>query len=396
MQDTQGRRHGSVSRVQSLGTIVRVAFVSSHARAGGSERYLELLLEDLGGDWVAGVVTPQDGELVDRLRAAGHRVVVVETGTRGGVITGAIRLRAELKALGPQVVHANGIKAALVAGLAVRGTRMPVVWVKHDFSFDHSRLVPLTAMLCREVVGVSAAVTEAIPPRLRGRVHIVPNGLPPLSPDVVRGRRRLVELAGNGRHVLLVGRLNRVKGALELVEAAPRVLAAVPDVRFTLVGAADPGEPDYPAEVRAAIARLGVGDSVRLAGAQEQPLDLLGAAALVAVPSGPNGPRLRGEGFGLAALEAMAVGTPVVGYAAGALPEVVGECGILVAPGDRRALGAAITRVLTDERLRARLTECGPRRVRDHFALDATVDAMRQCYRQAALGSRRGPLVISW
>jgi glycosyltransferase involved in cell wall biosynthesis len=371
----------------SAGGAVRVAFVSSHAQPGGSERYLELLLEGLGRDWVAGVVSLQAGDLVDRLRAAGHGVSVVKTGARLGVLSGALRLRAEMKALRPQVVHANGIKAALVAGLAVRGTRIPVVWVKHDFSFDHSRLVPLTAVLCREIVGVSAAVTEAIPPRLRARVHVVPNGLPPLGADAVRGRQRLVALGGSGRHVLLLGRLNRVKGALELVEAAPGVLTAVPDARFTLVGGEDPTEPDYAAEVRAAIARLGLGDAVFLTGLQEQALDLLAAAAVVAVPSGPNGPGLRGEGFGLVALEAMVVGTPVVGYAAGGLPEVVGDCGLLVVPGDRQALGAAIATALTDERLRARLASCGPQRVRGRFALDATVEAMRRRYRAAAAGT---------
>lgn len=358
-------------------TAIRVAFVSSHAQPGGAERYLELLTERLGREWVAGVVSLQDGDLVDRLRAAGQPVSVVAAGRRLGIVPAAWRLRSALLSLRPQVVHANGVKAALVAGLAMRGTRIPVVWVKHDFFWD-GPLVSATAAMARIVVGVSAAVTEAIPGRLQGRVRVVPNGLP-----VVEAR-----VAGEPDSVVLLGRLHPVKGALQLVQAVPQVLARHPAARFVVVGADDPGEPGYPDEVRAAIARLRVGQAVRMVGHVDDPLSLLAGAGVVVIPSGPNAPGLRGEGFGLVALEAMSVGTPVVGYRCGALPEVVGDCGLLVEPGDPAALAEAIVTALEDEELRGRLAECGPRRVREHFGLDRMVAAMQAVYREAA-GPRR-------
>ena len=52
------------------------------------------------------------------------------------------------------------------------------------------------------------------------------------------------------------------------------------------------------------------------------------------------------EGFPYVGLEAMAVGTPVVGYEHGGLPEMLGDCGLLVSPGDRNALGEAILHLL--------------------------------------------------
>jgi glycosyltransferase involved in cell wall biosynthesis len=360
---------------------VRVAFVSSHALPGGSERYLEMLLERLGEDWIAGVVSLQDGDLVRRLRAAGHRVGVVPAGARLGILPAAWRLRRALRAHRPQVVHANGVKAALVAGLAMAGTGVPVIWVKHDFSWDGSRLVGVTARLCHEVVGVSAAVCEALPGGTR--TSVVANGLGAVDADAAEGRRAL----GDGEHVVLLGRLNRVKGALQLIEAVPFVLAQRPQARFTLIGGEDPNEPGYAAEVRAAIARRGLGDAVRLIGHHEDPLSLVAAASVAAVTSGPHGPGLRGEGFGLVALEAMAVGTPVVAYDAGAIPEVVGECGLVVAPGDPAALAGAIVRALADEDLRARLAACGQARVRERFTLEATVEAMRRRYSEAASGA---------
>ena len=65
------------------------------------------------------------------------------------------------------------------------------------------------------------------------------------------------------------------------------------------------------------------------------------------------------EGFPYVGLEAMAVGTPVVGYAHGGLPEMLGECGLLVPPGDRAALRHAILDVLENEAERDRLAGCG-------------------------------------
>src|SRR5262245_35871222 len=97
---------------------VPVVFVSSHAGEGGSERYLEALVGHLGPAWVRAVVVLDEGPFVDRLRAAGVTVEVVPTGRRAGIASGAVRLRAVLRRLEPAVVHANGVKAALVSGLA--------------------------------------------------------------------------------------------------------------------------------------------------------------------------------------------------------------------------------------------------------------------------------------
>src|SRR5207244_10698868 len=111
----------------------------------------------------------------------------------------------------------------------------------------------------------------------------------------------------------------------------------------------------------------------------EATLDALyrGAAAL-AVPA-------RSEGFGLPALEAMARGCPVVASDAGALPEVVGDAGLLVPPGDADALAGALGRLLDDDALAASLGAAGHRRAAT-FTWSACTAAHVAAYR-AALGT---------
>jgi glycosyltransferase involved in cell wall biosynthesis len=76
----------------------------------------------------------------------------------------------------------------------------------------------------------------------------------------------------------------------------------------------------------------------------------------------------------------MAVGTPVVAFASGALPEVLGDCGVVVKAGDPQALGAGIARVLGDRDLAKRLGICSMERAKENFSAPATAARMRVIY----------------
>src|ERR671924_128463 len=87
------------------------------------------------------------------------------------------------------------------------------------------------------------------------------------------------------------------------------------------------------------------------------------------------------ETFGLVAAEAQMAGCPVVGYARGALPEVVpAECGVLVAPGDEDALADAIPSARGLDRLMVRES------ARDRFDFDTMVDAYEELFAETATG----------
>jgi len=102
------------------------------------------------------------------------------------------------------------------------------------------------------------------------------------------------------------------------------------------------------------------------------------------IPSVPDDQGMGREGFGLVGIEALALRTPVVGYADGALPEVLGACAVLVAPGDRRALGTAIAQVITDGALREDLVQRGRARYEACYRIETTAAIMAAHYGAAA------------
>jgi glycosyltransferase involved in cell wall biosynthesis len=155
--------------------------------------------------------------------------------------------------------------------------------------------------------------------------------------------------------VLAVARMYPRKRLQDLLHAADRLRARIPDVRIRVVG----GGPEA-AALRTLHGRLGLGDTVRFLGEisrRELAVEYVHAQCFCL-------PTVQ-EGFGLVFAEAMAAGLPVVACRAAAVPEVVedGRSGLLVSPRSPGELAAALERVLGDGALRKELGTAGARRV---------------------------------
>ena len=94
------------------------------------------------------------------------------------------------------------------------------------------------------------------------------------------------------------------------------------------------------------------------------------------------------EAFGLAVVEAMAMGKAVVATTVGGLPEVVaqGETGLLVPPGDVESLAATVVSLLQDRVRREQMGRNGSARTHERFSLNASVAQMEQLYGEVLAG----------
>ncbi|MDX2138506.1 MAG: glycosyltransferase family 4 protein [Chloroflexota bacterium] len=160
--------------------------------------------------------------------------------------------------------------------------------------------------------------------------------------------------------ILSVGAVKARKGMLELVQALAIVREHVPDARLIIVGALDI-EPEYVVQVRAEIARLGIGEVVELRGRvpDEELRGLYRTAHLFALPALNAGDSF--EGYGLALLEASATGLPVVSTLGSGTEDAVddGVTGLLALQGDAQALASALLQLLRDPLLAARMGAAG-------------------------------------
>jgi glycosyltransferase involved in cell wall biosynthesis len=231
-------------------------------------------------------------------------------------------------------------------------------------------------------------------PQVQGRIECIPHGVDPFwftAPEPVAGAG---SPATAPPFLVCVGNRKPHKNLVVAVEALARLRVKWPELRLVLVGRRF-GDEDG---VRRRAERLGVGERViELCGVDDD-----GLKRLYATCEGLVIPSLY-EGFGLPVLEAMACGAPVIASNRTALPEVVGDAGLLVEPTDAGEVAAAVLRLRDDAALRARLREEGRERAR-HFTWDEaaqrTADALlrvtgRVGVREAAQAEAEPPMAHS-
>lgn len=173
------------------------------------------------------------------------------------------------------------------------------------------------------------------------------------------------------RFVLTVCRLEPRKDIPTLLEAAQIVSGENPEVKFIIVG-----EGVQERELRKMVNNMNLSKTVIFAGrvSGEELPKYYRACDVFALPT-------LYEGFGIVYLEAMACGLPIVSTSVGAVPEVVGDCGILMSPRNAELLAAKILQLLEDNELRQEFVLRGLRRVEQHYDSAKLLDLFeRACY----------------
>lgn len=372
-------------------------FLDQYATLGGGQRILcGMVNRALERGYRVGVAIPE-GPLRPILAALGAEVYALDVPALENqssaalsavrMLAGLWRIRTQMEhavaAFSPDLIHVNGARV-LPATFGLRS--IPVIFHAHTVQ------APWSAAVTRYLLRRSGASRVIAPSNFMAgwvqksygidpsEIFVVSNWADPQflyaahpmlgqSPLKVREEMR----------VGVIGRITRIKGQIDALKAVQIARESGLDIRLVVAGRPDEV---YLEELRAlaagSVANLEVLDAV------DDVVPLLLSLDIALVPS------LCEESFGLAAVEAMALGVPVVAYDSGALPEVIGAAGVLVPVGDVGQLAASIIRLAGDPAERERLGEAGRDRVSARFDFEIQADKLCDLFDAVVTRSNRG------
>jgi glycosyltransferase involved in cell wall biosynthesis len=334
------------------------------------------------------VVLPEAGPLASDLRDAGVEVLVRPLAvlrralmSPRGISRVAAAWAADAGGLGRlarsrevALVHTN-TSVTLGGAAAARIAGVPHVWHVREIYAGFPRWFPAYRRLLLTADAlpcVSIATCEQFGGAPEAFVLHDGLGIDARRAPVGEARATLA-LPADAFVVAVLGRIAGWKGQDVLI----RALAHLPgDVVALVAGAPWPGDERRQRELEALAKTIGVAERVRFAGFLDDPGLALGAADVVTVPSTQPDPLPN------SAMEAAAAGCCVVAAAHGGLTEIFidGETGVLVAPGDDRALAAALAELRADPARRAALGAAAAVDVRERFSADRLLDGVQALY----------------
>src|SRR3954447_6554091 len=346
---------------------MRVLFIAPYGGLGGSENVLVNVLERLDRErFDPHVLLLEAGPLRDRVAELGIPTLVQHMPGKPGVLkipTHARRIPARF-----DLIHANGGKAAVYALPLARRLKAPLIWMKHDHSYD-GRLSHMLAARCTHLVCVSHAMARQFD-HLGDRVSVVYPGVT---------LRDLKPVETTRPSILSVGRMDPFKGFDQVLQAAARLREQGVDVDVRIAGPQDRIHTETQQELKQLADTLGIGaHQVGWAEDLDEVIEQARVVTLASKPKGENG--APGEGAPLVLMEAMGAGRPVVGTAMPGIAEVVGDAGSLVDPPDADHLAEALKPYLQDPQLAARTGAKGRARVAERMTLDRTVADLSDLY----------------
>ncbi|MBM3519043.1 MAG: glycosyltransferase family 4 protein [Alphaproteobacteria bacterium] len=359
-------------------------------QAGGVERgAVDVAAALARAGWRAFVVS-SGGSLVHEVERAGARHIALPVHSKNPVVMrrNSRRLADLIQAEGIDIVHALSRAPAWSALGAVRRTGCHFVTGYHGIYGGRLALKRYyNAVMTRgeRVIAISQFVAEHVQRVHRisaDRIVTIHRGVNLLQFDPAQvSRERIARLAAEWRLpdgaplIMLPGRLARWKGHLVLLQALARLTDQ--DAVCVLVGAGH-GTPAYRRAVMAEIGALGLEKRVRLVDrCSDMPAAYMLADAVVSASTDP-------EAFGRVAVEAQAMGRPVIATDHGGARETVlpGVTGWLVPPGDAAALAGGLSVALTlDAAARVRMAELARAHVERRFTVEAMCAKTLALYR---------------
>jgi len=361
---------------------MKIAYIFNHASivGGGEISFIDLILSagSLGIEPV--VFVPGKGDVAARLRSAGMEVhEIAQPRINWKIIAGSSKpvrdLTAAFRKHDIAIVHTNGARCMLYAGMAARKAGVPCIWhvrvLERDFLLDRYR-----AFLATRIIANSKAVAARLKHYTMSpsKITVVYNGI-----DI--GRYREIRAADISQDfglpeapvVLAAGRLSPEKGYECLIRACAVLNQKKRRFVCLIAGQVPDGRKSYQESLAALAQELDV-KNISFAGWRNDIPSLMKASVMVVLPS------LR-ESFGRIVIEAWASGVPIVAASGGGPGEIIthGRDGLLSRPNDPESLAGEMEKMLADPGLRARLAAGGAKSVMG-FTLEQHAESVLAMY----------------
>ena len=377
---------------------MRVLFVNHTGLVSGAERSLLTLIDGMPSERVAGLACPA-GPLADMARERGicvHRV----RGTAGSLrlhpwhtpvaviemmLSGAQVARAARRS-SATILHANSLRAGLVAGIACRICDRGLVTHVRDCLPDSASTRLIRRLVAREadqVIAISQYVADRFRAGLSGRgarLRVIDN---PVDLDRFHADLRGSDGSGSAGPLLaVVGQISSWKGHDTAIRALHELRTDHPRARLLIVGevkfagaATRLDNRGYLADLQRLVRELGLEDAIEFLGERDDVPQIMAGADVILAPSIE-------EPFGRTVAEAMAVGTPVVATNVGGPAELIedGVTGLLAPPGEPTAWSSAIRRIVEDPQWAREMGRRAGETARERFAVERHVAAMIEVY----------------
>lgn len=362
---------------------MRILYISSAKTYGGGERHVVDLAREMtkrGHDvFVALRPTNEWQSRLDFLSA--ERFFHVSIRNSFGMFS-ANRIARFVEQNDIEIIHAHVARDYIAASVAARSAKKTRLVLTRHVMFPMKAYHRFALGNVDAAIAVSAPVATQLervfPPN---RVHVIPNGIhvSETERDVASAAefRQFHNIPHDAPLIATLGELKLLKGQRDFVLAASEIVKTHARAHFVIAGRDNTLDKKFRRELKRLAGVLGLKEQVTWLDWLDCLDPLLAAADIFVSPS-------HSESFGLAILDAMAAGTPVVATATDGAKELIDDAEALVPVKDPLALAAAICRYLDDSKKRSGLADSLRASAREKFSLTRMADATEAIYRRLA------------
>ncbi|MBB3108565.1 glycosyltransferase involved in cell wall biosynthesis [Paenibacillus phyllosphaerae] len=383
---------------------MRIAFYNHTSAVSGAE--ISMLLTAKHFSKAEPIIFAPEGEVLERAQSIGIRVMPTPSYRARlrknpfllikdmiGMLAAGWKLASILKKEPIDLIHANSIRAGIMAGLFKWYHKTPIIWHMRDIPPKGlvGRAVKLLGRITAEgFIGISKSVLENFSDSsLKARSYLVHNGVELTyigdqeKQDYRKKIREELRTPQNAKVATIIGQIAPWKRQEDAIRATAKLIQDGTEVFLWIVGIAKFRKENelYFETLKSLVYELGIEDRVIFAGFREDVLEICCASDILLLCSD-------NEPFGRVVIEAMSQGTPVIGTEAGGVPEIIrnGINGMMYPVSEYIKLSHLMSQLFNDPQLMKRLSDNGLLNAEQNFSIKQTAEKVENIYQNVLQG----------